>query len=299
MTRKILYLINPISGTKGKGSLQDLIRRKNAEHQIDFELRQSHAQGHYQYLLEKIQRESITDVVVCGGDGTINSVASALRGANVNMGIIPMGSGNGLAFTAKIPKQPSLALDIIFAAKASYIDGFLINDQFSCMLCGIGFDARVAHQFAKQKRRGLQTYIKTSLIEFFKASPYRFRIILPASSFHIEAFFISIANSNQFGNNFTIAPHASLSDGLLDVVIVKKMNKLILPFSVISQVTGINALQPATEYTDRSNIIYLQTDRLTIQNLDMSPLHIDGEPMPTYAELTVKIIPRCIRLIQP
>ena len=156
---------------------------------------------------------------------------------------------------------------------------FYINDQFSCMLCGIGFDAAVAHEFAKQKRRGLQTYIKTSLIEFFKAKPYHFEHqSRQQDHLNVEAFFISIANSNQFGNNFTIAPQASLSDGLLDIVIVKKMSKFMLPFSVISQVTGINAPQSAKTYTANKNIIYLQTGSLTINNRDHAPFHIDGEP---------------------
>ena len=128
------------------------------------------------------------------------------------------------------------------------------------MLCGIGFDALVAHEFAKEKRRGLQTYIKVSAINFFKAKPYLFDIRLKNKSFRTEAFFISIANSNQFGNNFTIAPQASLGDGLLDIVIVKKMSKFMLPFSVISQVTGINAVQHANDYINNKNIIYLQTD---------------------------------------
>ncbi len=90
------------------------------------------------------------------------------------------------------------------------------------MLCGIGFDAQVAHEFAKQKRRGLQTYIKVALINFFKAQPYRFEIRLKDKTIHTQAFFLSIANGNQFGNNFTIAPQASMNDGLLDLVIVKK-----------------------------------------------------------------------------
>ena len=99
-------------------------------------------------------------------------------GRPVSIGIIPMGSGNGLALAAKIPKQTRLALDLIFTGNASPVDAFYINDKFSCMLCGIGFDAAVAHEFAKQKKRGLQTYIRISTIQFFKSKPYPFEIIL-------------------------------------------------------------------------------------------------------------------------
>ena len=298
MDRKIIYLINPISGTQGKSSLQTLIGKKTREAGIDFEIMVSNAAGHYDKLKEKISREQVTDVVVCGGDGTINAIAANLKGLDLNLGIIPMGSGNGLAFAAKIPSQPSRALDLIFKGKAAYIDAFTVNDRFSCMLCGIGFDASVAHAFAKEKRRGLQTYVKSSLVEYFKARPYPFVIELPEKKIRTEAFFISIANSNQFGNNFTIAPQASLSDGLLDIVIVKKMSKLILPFSMISQITGINALQSASDYTGEKNIIYIQSPSVNIRNPQMAPLHIDGDPQETEREFKIKIIRNCFRLIQ-
>jgi len=298
MTRKIVYLINPISGTQGKSSLADLLKRKTSAAGIVFEILYSNAKGEYEFLREKIKSEKITDVVICGGDGTVNAVVNALQKINVRIGIIPMGSGNGLAFTANIPSQPSRALQIIFNGNALPTDAFYINDEFSCMLCGIGFDAAVAHQFAQQKRRGLQTYIKTSIIEFFKAQPYHFSIDAGNNSFEVDAFFISIANSNQFGNNFTIAPQASLSDGLLDIVIVKKMSKLMLPFSVISQVTGINAPQSAKAYTSNKNIIYLQTNALTIHNMDQAPLHIDGEPRKSSASFHIRIIKHCFNLLQ-
>jgi len=299
MARRIIYLINPVSGTRKKSSLKELISRKTREQNIEFEILSTEKHGDYEFLQKKIERDSITDLVICGGDGTINSIVDSIKDRKVNIGIIPMGSGNGLAFAAKIPKQPTKALDIVFDGKSSWTDAFYINNHFSCMLCGIGFDALVAHEFAKQKRRGLQTYVKVSTINFFKAKPYLFDINIKDKSFQTEAFFISIANSNQFGNNFTIAPQASLGDGLLDIVIVKKMSKFKLPFSVISQVTGINGVQHPNEYTNQKNIIYLQTDSLTIRNLNNAPLHVDGDPRETQGEFKIQIIKNCFRLIQP
>ncbi|MBS1596592.1 MAG: YegS/Rv2252/BmrU family lipid kinase [Bacteroidetes bacterium] len=299
MKRKIIYLFNPISGTRKKSSIKSLVARKTREREIEFEILPTAKDGNYDFLRKKIQKEFFTDIVICGGDGTVNQVVSSLKGIKVNIGIIPMGSGNGLAFAAKIPKQPSKALEIIFAGNTCQTDAFFINDQFSCMLCGIGFDALVAHEFAKEKRRGLQTYIKVSAVNFFKAKPYPFEIKLKNKSFRTEAFFICIANSNQFGNNFTIAPQASLGDGLLDVVIVKKMSKLMLPFSLINQVTGINAVQHTTDYFKNKNIIYLQTDSLTIKNLGNAPLHVDGDPGETSEEFKINIIRNCFRLLQP
>lgn len=299
MTRKIIYLVNPISGTKEKSSLKDLISRKTTEQSIPFEIQETSKAGDYLELRKKIIQENFTDVVTCGGDGTISTVAGALLDLDVRFGIIPLGSGNGLALTAKIPVSAVKALDIIFKGIASRIDGLYINDRFSCMLCGIGFDAQVAHDFARSKKRGLQTYVRISAINFFKAHPYRFVVESNEKNFETDAFFLSIANSNQFGNNFRIAPQASLRDGLLDIVIVKKMNKLMLPFSLLGQITGINAVQQIDDHINRRNIIYFQTEHLKIYNNQHAPLHIDGDPASTASVFNIRIQPKAFLLFQP
>jgi len=299
MARKIIYLLNPISGTKKKEKIKDLIIRKTRAEGIEFKIIPSRADGHYDDLRVIIKKEKITDVVICGGDGTLNAVANALQGIHINIGIIPIGSGNSLAFAARIPKQTTRALDIIFNGNASPVDAFHINEKFSCALCGIGFDAEVAHEFARQKTRGLQTYIRISTMRFFKSRPYPFEIKLNDRIIKTDAYFISIANSNQFGNNVTIAPRASMSDGLLDIVIVRKMNKMILPFSVLLQVAGNNKLMKVVEYFEEKNIIYVQTDKISIRNPSYAPMHIDGEPSDTSAEFKISIIPHCFNLIQP
>jgi YegS/Rv2252/BmrU family lipid kinase len=299
MVRKIIYLLNPISGTKKKEKIKDLIIRKTRAEGIEFKILPSRADGHYDDLRGMIKKEMITDVVICGGDGTLNAVANALQGVHVNIGIIPIGSGNSLALAAKIPIQTGRALEIIFKGNASPVDAFHINEKFSCALCGIGFDAEVAHEFAKQKTRGLQTYLRISTMKFFKSKPYPFEIKLEDRIINTDAYFISIANSNQFGNNVTIAPRASLSDGLLDIVIVRKMNKMILPFSVLLQVSGNNRLMQVIEYFEEKNIIYVQTDKLSIRNPAHAPMHIDGEPTDTSAKFRISIIPHCFKLIQP
>jgi len=301
MSRKIIYLINPISGTRGKSSLRELIVRRTKERHIDFEILPTNAEGNYDHLRELIAQAKVTDIVICGGDGTVNAVAAALQGCPVRVGIIPMGSGNGLAFAARIPKDPNKALDIIFSAKASLIDGLMINDKFSCMLCGIGFDAEVAHTFAQQSKRGLQTYIKVTFRHFFSGKCWQFGIEPGpgAAPFVTEAFFISIANANQFGNNFTIAPRARLDDGLLDIVVVKKMNKLRTLWAVLRQVLGGYAIKPNPGLPGRGKVLYFQTPALRIVNSELAPLHIDGDPTKTAAVFDVRILPRILELIQP
>ena len=299
MTRKIIYLFNPISGTTRKDALLKKIEAATKAKNLHFEFIRSNPDGDYKFLRRKIEQEKFTDVVIIGGDGTVNQVTGALRGCKIRFGIIPRGSGNGLAYTARIPKNTLLALDIIFKGASKKVDAFLINEQYACMLCGLGFDALVAHKFAAQPKRGLITYTQQSLLHFFQASFYRFEITLNDFSFLTDAYFISIANSNQFGNNVTIAPQARLNDGLLDIVVVQKMSKAILPLAVLKQIQGNNQLQQLAEDVAAKTVLYFQTAELTIKNLDRAPLHVDGEPSKTAGEFKIKILKDCFELIQP
>src|SRR3954471_22235166 len=169
MQQKIVYLINPVSGTGSKDDLEKLIRKKTEAKSICFEILHTNAAGDYEYLKDKIAKNAITDIVMAGGDGTVNRVVSSLYDTGVNFGIIPMGSGNGLAFGAGIPKNISKSLDVIFQGNVGSVDAFTINGEFSCMLSGLGFDAQVAHDFATKASRGLLTYTQQSLVQYFKA----------------------------------------------------------------------------------------------------------------------------------
>jgi len=299
MNRKIIYIINPISGTKSKSDLQQFVEAKTKEKGIPYSVFPSVADGNYSFLHSIIKKEKISDIVIAGGDGTISNVVGSLLNESVNFGIIPCGSGNGLAHTAKILKQPAKALDIIFNGKASAIDGFFVNDRFACMLAGLGFDAKVAHEFADHPKRGLMTYAQLTLKNFFSITPFRFELKFEKVKIDTDAFFISIANSNQFGNNFTIAPKASLSDGLLDIVIVTAQNKVSFVLQTLKQMAGWNVMEASSLITKKSGVIYFQTDKIEIINHSQAPLHIDGDPAETPSKLSVEIKKKCFKLIQP
>ena len=299
MPRHIIYIVNPIAGTRTRKDLQSFIEKKTRDRGIEFTVFPSVASGDYSFLHPIIKENGTTDIVIAGGDGTISQAAGDLLDFDVNFGIIPCGSGNGLAYTAKIPRQPAKALDIIFKGKSSLIDGFLINGHFACMLCGLGFDAKVAHDFAEQHTRGLMTYIKMVLRNYFSAKTYPFEIQLAKQSFKTEAYFISIANSNQFGNNFTIAPKASLSDGMLDIVIVTDQNKLSLLLQTLTQIKLGKPLQTVNIKADKKGVIYFQTDKLNIINASLAPLHIDGDPSESSEKFKIEIKKKCFRLLQP
>jgi diacylglycerol kinase (ATP) len=297
LERKIIYLINPISGTKKKDLIVRYIKEKTTQKQIWHQIYDTNVNGDYNWLRQTIKTEAITDVVVIGGDGSINQVVRAVGNSPVNIGIIPAGSGNGLAFTAKISKDYKKALEVIFKNNAIPTDAFMINQSFSCHLCGLGFDAQVAHEFAKEASRGLITYTKQTLKNYIKAPAYHFEITIDDLTFSTEAFLISIANSNQFGNHFTIAPLASLHDGLLDVVIAQKRNKISLPFSIMQQIRGKNKIQQLQQNFKQKAIVYLQAANIIIKNPQHAPLHIDGDPAATDTQFDCKVLPNYFKLL--
>lgn len=294
MQRRFIFLINPRAGVQtGKPLTQIIEERCKAAQQV-FEIVHTVADGNYSFLIKKIEQEQITDVIICGGDGTISAVASAIRHLNINIGIVPRGSGNGLAFAAGINKEPNKALDIIFKGNTKMVDAFLINNQFSCMLSGIGFDAQVAHDFDRETKRGFWKYVKLVVKNLFSIRTYPFIIESAEKKFSADAYFVSIANSNQFGNHFTIAPKASLNDGLLDIVTVEKNNLLLLPFRVLWHIRFGTFTKIKSH-----GITYFQTAKLSVHNPSFAPLHIDGDGKTTAETFTVEVIQDAYRLLVP
>ncbi len=297
--KKFLFLVNPISGTVKKAGVVALIRQEAVARGLAIDICDTRADGIYTEVKHKIVSEGFSHIGIVGGDGTVNHVVRYLKDLPLHFGIIPMGSGNGLAFTAGIPKNFAAAIKLFFEGRSKTVDAFLINDEFSCMLSGLGFDAQVAHEFANKASRGLLTYTRQTLINYFTAGTYPFEVAVNKFSFSTDAFFISIANSNQFGNKVTIAPQASLSDGLLDVVIVQKMNKALLPFAILGQLRGANKMQVLAAEALKRNIVYFQTPSLKIRNWKKAPLHVDGEPRSSAEIFDIQIIKNCFKLVQP
>ncbi len=296
MQRRLLFLLNPRAGVQKGQPLMQLIQKKCEAAAMAYSIEHTRADADYSLLKEKIKAEQITDVIIAGGDGTISAVTTSLRELPVTFGIIPRGSGNGLALAAGISTDPVKALDIILNGKAQPVDGFMINDHFSCMLSGIGFDAQVAHDFDRQSKRGFWKYTQLTLKNLTSIKPYAFKLITKNIDLSVKAYFISIANSNQFGNHFTIAPKASLQDGLLDIVAVEKKNL----FSVLLHIIWHIRFGTFTlDFKKRGGITYFQTSELIIQNPELAPFHIDGDGKETSTQFTVKVIPAAYSLLMP
>ena len=298
MSRSILFFINPISGTKNKKKLEEGIIDKCTREGVAFQILFTSADGDYLFLRSKVEEENISDVVICGGDGSLRSIISVLLNTKVTIGIIPSGSGNGLARSAGIPQSLKGALDVLFKGTPQPVDGILINGEFSCHLSGFGFDAQIAHDFAGKKKRGLKTYIVQFVRNFFDIKNYHFEIETEGKRFKEEAICICIANSNQFGNNFKIAPKASICDGLMDVIIFRKTAKTRTVISVARQIFSGKISRLNEKYIKKKKVLYFQTKELKIHNPQKAPFHIDGDPAETKKEFSIEILPGAFRLLQ-
>ena len=294
MASRLFLLMNPISGIADKAGLRDLLRHSLEQMAVDHQFFTTDPSGAYTELRQQIAREAVRRVVIIGGDGTVSHAVNALRDLPLEFAVIPAGSGNGLARAAGIPTDPVKALELAVHGSASPVDAFTINDRFSCMLSGIGFDAQVAHDFAKMKKRGIWTYVRISVANFFDAVEYPFTLSFRGKEIRTDAFFISVANGNQFGNNFTIAPMASLDDGLLDVIVVQKMSKLQVLMAVFYQ---MRYGEVQKDKFRKEKILYYQLSELEIRNPRLAPVHVDGDPAGTAAVLSVKAIPQAFMLV--
>jgi YegS/Rv2252/BmrU family lipid kinase len=297
LNEKVLFLLNTAAGPRRNKKLDHWLLEKAAHYNKEAVVMLTNPEGNYQDLAQKITQEKFGAIGICGGDGTITPIIDQLAPLRIPFGIIPVGSGNGLAFSAKIPANPAKALALFFAETPQWMDAFRINNRLACCICGLGLDAQVAHEFALQPKRGLQTYIRLTARSFFSAKTFPFQITTPDSVFSTQAFLAVVANGNQFGNHFTIAPRASLQDGKLDIVILQKMNKLKLLGNTLRQlISGSPNNHPQGRHR---TVMYLQTSKIHIDNPGKAPFQIDGEPCPAPDHLDIEILPRYYQLIAP
>lgn len=225
MKNKIFFIINPIAG-KGKGKIvesqiQQFFRSKN----IEFQTFLTKKSGHATELVQELITENPTIIVACGGDGTINEVAQALIGTTISLGIIPIGSGNGLAANLHIPKEINKAFEVIYNAKFNKIDAGKINGNYFFSNIGFGIDADVINNYSKTKTRNLLGYASASIKSVFNYKPKNFKIELQNDEILEDDFyFLLCSNSNEAGYGISFTPKAQLNDGKLDLIAVKKIN---------------------------------------------------------------------------
>ena len=219
-------IVNPISGIGRQKNIESLLKSRLNHDIYDYEVRYTERIHHGTELARQAADEGFDVVVACGGDGSVNDVIAGLKDSPAALGIIPCGSGNGLARCMKIPLRPSLAIRVLNQCNEGSIDTIVLNDKYIiASIAGVGFDAFIARLMKAAKVRGFPAYLSLILREYpsYKNKDYRFFIDGSEQPMERNAWFITFANSNQFGYNVAVAPKAKLNDGLIDISIVDKI----------------------------------------------------------------------------
>lgn len=281
---KVLFIINPIAGINRRRNFRNIISK--CTH--DWSIVETQYAGHARKLAE----EADCDIVVAvGGDGTVNEVASGLVGTKKALGIIPCGSGNGLARHIKISMNPSEALETINRAHIEKIDTGVVNELPFFCTCGVGLDATVSERFAQAGKRGVQTYITEAFKVWNDYHPASYEVSIDGHLISQKAVLVTVANANQWGNNGFIAPHARLQDGLLNVTIVAPFNSFQIPGLVVSLLAGqINKMHGVYSYAGTDIRIIPEHSGLA---------HRDGEAMEGVDQLHATIRPASLRVVVP
>lgn len=281
MKNKIIFIVNPISGGKNKMIIPSLIDKYLNHNLFDASIVFSERVGHAFILAKEALAQNADVVTAVGGDGTINEVASAMALSNKIMGIVPCGSGNGLARTLKIPLNHIKALQRLNHLNTKSIDYGILNDKKFFNTAGLGFDAHISALFAKDKNRGLKGYIKSTLKEINQYIPQHYSLKIDGKVIEQEAFMLSVANSSQYGNNVHISPTASLTDGLLDVCIVKPFPLYNLP------ILGVKMLSKTIQHSKFVDIF--KAKEVIIHRKKNGLVHLDGEPYLMDKEINISV----------
>ncbi len=279
--KRIVFILNPISGTHSKKEIPGLIDKLLDKEQFDYELRLTEYAGHAAEIAKESATEGIDVVVAIGGDGTVNEVARSLVHTKTALGIIPCGSGNGLARHLCLPLDIKSAIHIINACRIEDFDYGVINDLPFFCTCGMGFDAFISLKFAEAGKRGPITYVENVLKEGLNYRPETYEVEDETGAKRYKAFLIACANASQYGNNAYIAPGATMKDGMMDVIIMEPFDTLEAP--------QIAADLFMKTLTNNSKIKTFRTKSLHIHRETEGAIHYDGDPIMTGKDVDVHI----------
>ena len=287
--RTILFIINPKSGTDKKLYVRQIIGKKIDVSKFCYQVRYTEYAGHAEVLAREAVEKGTDIVVAVGGDGTVNEVARALIHTQTALGIIPCGSGNGLARHLQLPMDPEGAIQMINEACIKSLDyGTMNNLPFFCT-CGMGFDAFVSMKFANSGKRGLLSYIENTLRETLTYKPDTYTLTLDDLQIEQRAFVIACANASQYGNNAFIAPAATMSDGLMDITVLEPFSAIEAPQLALQLFNGT--------LTTNSRVKTFKARKAHIKRLSKAPVHVDGDPLLTDTEIDVEIHPKGILMV--
>jgi YegS/Rv2252/BmrU family lipid kinase len=288
--KKLLFIVNKRAGTGYRESLEGKILDACAHHHAECTIEYTAGRGHATELA-RAGLNRFDAIIAVGGDGTVNEVARALVHGNTPMGIIPKGSGNGLARHLSIPLRLESALHRLFHSQVVMMDSFLINRQLAVNVSGFGFDGHVANLFGKNKKRGFWGYAKLVLKEYLSFREFIWELHETGKQSIHTGFMVALANSSQYGNNASIAPRASVTDHFLDLGGVHKV-----PFH-----RGIPIGLRLFTRTLKNNDLYFskKISDCRIYCAAAIPYHIDGEPCGSAQSFSIQVLPRSLKILVP
>lgn len=288
---KVCLIINPVSGNESKRFLPEEFASSFDQTKYDIFIRITGYAGHATEIAREAVRDRFKFVVTAGGDGTVNEVAKELVDSDTIFGIIPFGSGNGLARDLNIPLDASKAINIIREGNVRTIDYGVANDSIFFCTCGVGFDAFISDKFADEKKRGPLGYVRNVVEGVIEFRSEEYEITHDEGTINERAFLVTCANASQYGNEAYIAPTADMEDGKMNVSILKPLNPNEFPQTTF---------QLFTKNIDKnSKMISLLTSNLVIKRNKSGVMHVDGEPLESGNEIVVKIMPKGLKVFAP
>ena len=278
----MIFVVNPIAGRRDKSRIISALEKGG--HKIVYAEYQGHA--------EKIAREAEEKIVVAvGGDGTVNEVARGVMGTDKVLGIIPCGSGDGLALHLGISRNYRKALDTVLGGNVRLMDAATINGRPFFSVCGVGFDAVVSERFAKSGTRGVMNYIGQGLNTLKSFVPQRYEIELDGHEWTCDAALITVGNSSQWGNGAMITPLADVSDGLLDMTVADMFSMVEIPSLACRLMTG---------RLDKSRRIHSYKGKhIKVRRQEEGPAHADGDWFYAGKDIDIKILPGVLKVLVP
>jgi len=288
---KFIFIINPIAGTHQKQVIHEAIDKSFSpeEHEVLYTAYRGNA---FELASQKV-KEGFTNIVAVGGDGTVNEVASALVNTKCRLGIIPAGSGNGLARHLHIPLAFAEALKVLRDPVVKTIDVGQVNGIYFFCTCGTGFDASVGKKFAHESKRGMISYVRATINQYINYSPKQYILKAENKKVKLKAFLVTFANSGQYGNNAYIAPNALIDDGWLDLCVLR-------PFPKSSTLElGLRLFFKNIDQSPYREVLRVKKATLKRKSKKKITVNLDGEPVTLNRKLKVSVIPGALQVMIP
>ncbi|MET3540207.1 YegS/Rv2252/BmrU family lipid kinase [Pontibacter aydingkolensis] len=291
MPAYVRFIINPTSGTKSRIDVADRIEQLLNHSKYKHEVVYTDYAGHAPKLAKEAADKGYDMVVAVGGDGTVNEVARGLLYSETALGVLPKGSGNGLARHLKIPMGLDAAIKTLNNGHIITIDSCSINDHPFFTTAGIGFDAYISSVFAGNKKRGLKTYVELVMKEVMNYKHMPVKAKINDNAFETDCYVMAFANAAQYGNNAYIAPLADIEDGLLDVCLVRKLD--------LVKALHLSYCMLTKQLANADSAEYFKTTHVKVNTDTPIMYHADGEFIGEATEFDVHINPLSLRVLVP